>query len=288
MRERYVIALGGNAISDHTLHKISYLIALENRKGNEIVITHGNGPQVGELASIENKNLAILTAQTQAEIGLNIETSLINADSSLENRVAVVLTRVYVDKNDPEFRNPSKPIGRFYNRKLKANIKNKEIVFKNLIHGYRRVVPSPYPLSIPELSLIENLLKKRYIVIACGGGGIPIFKSNNTKIMANAVIDKDAVSSLLASDLDADKFIILTNVDGAFLNFGKKNQKHIRTINYAQSDYYVSEKQFEEGSMLPKVKACMSFVKRTGKPASIGSINKPADAFRYKSTVITP
>ena len=123
MRERYVIALGGNAISDHTLHKISYLIALENRKGNEIVITHGNGPQVGELASIENKNLAILTAQTQAEIGLNIETSLINADSSLENRVAVVLTRVYVDKNDPEFRNPSKPIGRFYNRKLKANIK---------------------------------------------------------------------------------------------------------------------------------------------------------------------
>jgi len=287
---RYVIALGGNALGDASVLKnLSKSILRLARSGNEIVITHGNGPQVGELAALENKSLAVLTAQTQAELGLELENSMMNsANSGAEVRLATVLTRTLVDGKDIEFKEPSKPIGPFLSEAQARRLAGKGLEIRKLIHGYRRVVPSPKPKLIMETGLISHLLKNKYVVIAAGGGGIAVVRRRGRLSYADAVIDKDAASSLLATKLNADKLFILTNVDGAFIGFNNKGAELIGHATVKEMQAHMRAGQFEKGSMLPKVSACVDFIMKTGKPAAIGNLRRAKDVFESKrATVIT-
>lgn len=285
---RAVIAIGGNAISKMALTRISSSIASLHEKRAELVITHGNGVQVGELASVEDKSLSVLTAQTEAEIGLSLMGSISAHLRRKKSNISIVITRVLVNSNDPEFRSPTKPIGRFYSSEEAKRIAVKGIVMKHLIHGYRRVVPSPKPLDIMETGLILTLLRDKYIVIAAGGGGIPVSNFGQRMKYHDAVIDKDYASSLLARKINADALFILTNVNGAYLNFGKRNKKLLHKVHTAELKEYIKDGQFEEGSMLPKVKACIDFVEKSRGTASIGSLSKPSEALGMRSTVIIP
>ena len=292
---RYVVALGGNAIEDKSsIEAAAKAIARLYQEGNEIVVTHGNGPQVGELAMTQRKSLAILTAQTQAWIGMSIEMSIARAlkgqngsdDYSIPE---VVLTKVIVDKSDAAFRNPTKPIGRFYTKSEYERLAKQGFAMKKLIKGYRRVVPSPRPKEIVQKPMILELIRSGHIAIACGGGGIPVIRSKNGLSFADAVIDKDKASALLAKEIKADRFIILTNVDGIYLNFKKRDQKFIGRTTARNLKEYLRLGYFESGSMEPKVSACIDFVDATHNSAGIGNINKPWQAISMKKlTVITP
>jgi carbamate kinase len=288
---RYVIAVGGNVLTDESVLKsLSEAVVALHAGGAEVIITHGNGPQVGELALVERKNLAVLTAQTEAELGLEIEMSLTRfGKGSGRARPAIVLTRVLVDANDPEFRHPTKPIGPFVSAEKAVALAQKGITAKKLIHGYRRVVPSPKPREIIEAEMIRGLLKDGYLVIAAGGGGIAVVRKGRGLAYADAVIDKDLASSLLATMLKADRLIILTNVDGAFLDFGTPRSRIIARASAREMAGHIADGQFEEGSMLPKVEACVEFVKMTRKPAAIGNlVNARSVIDMEKATVITP
>jgi carbamate kinase len=286
---RIVIAVGGNAIAEGgPLNKLSALVVVLSRRGNEIVITHGNGPQVGELALLEHKTLAQLTKETQAELGEKISRSLI-AQGGARDRVKVVLTHVVVDKKDREFSDPSKPIGKFFKHDEAKSLSRKGFVVKHLLEGYRRVVPSPKPKKIIELGEIESALKGGSIVIAAGGGGIAVAKAKGKPEYLNAVIDKDRASSLLAVRLKADVLCILTDVDGAFLNFETKHQRLLRKITAEHLQILARSGCFEAGSMLPKVQACIDFVNATGNRAIIGNLSKASSVFKSKgATVVVP
>jgi carbamate kinase len=288
---RYVIAVGGNALTDEkVLKSLSDAVFALRKRDAEIIITHGNGPQVGELALVEKKNLAVLTAQTEAELGLEIEQSLAEAKNrGGATEPAIVLTRVRVDARDAEFRHPTKPIGPFIGKALARGIARKGMVVRKLIHGYRRVVPSPMPREILEAGLIRRLLRDGYVVIAAGGGGIAVVRKGKRLAYADAVLDKDLTSSLLAATLKADRFVILTDVDGAFLDFNTPLSRMIRRASAKEMAGHIAAGQFEEGSMLPKVEACVEFVKRTGKPAAIGNLGNVRSVLNLeKATLITP
>jgi carbamate kinase len=292
---RYVIALGGNAIGDKgAIETASKAIAKLYKEGNEIVVTHGNGPQVGELAITRHESLAVLTAQTQAWIGTILDESVaralkklgLDSDYSISE---VVLTKTIVDKRDRAFRNPTKPIGRFYAKREADLLARRGFAMKKLVNGYRRVVPSPEPRGIVQKSMILELLRSKHVVIACGGGGIPMLRVRGGLAFAEAVIDKDKASALLAKEIGADRFIILTNVDGVYLNFKKKNQELIGRISVKKLKEYRDLGRFESGSMEPKVSACIDFVESTRKPAGIGNINRSERAVSMKGlTIITP
>jgi carbamate kinase len=288
---RYVIAVGGNAL-EGTVVPAAFSRAVLGLygKGNGIVITHGNGPQVGELAALEHKSLAVLTAQTQAELGLEIENSLGDAARGLGSlKVATILTRALVSARDREFRNPTKPIGAFVGHRQATKLAREGFKMRLLIHGYRRVVPSPMPEKILESGLIRDLLERRYLVVAAGGGGIAVVKRGRRLAYAEAVIDKDRASSLLAEALGADRFVVLTNVDGAYLHFGTKGQRLIGSATAKEMREHLEAGEFEKGSMLPKVEACVRFVMRTGKPAAIGNLRYAKEIFSLKkATVIWP
>lgn len=292
---RYLIALGGNALDDNkAMSDAAKAIAKLYVQGNEVVVTHGNGPQVGELAIAERENLAVLTAQTQAWIGLNLESKIADELAKLSVGISysipeIVLTKTVVDPTDPAFRNPSKPIGKFYAKSAASKMSRKGIRMKKLINGYRRVVPSPEPKGIIGREIIVKLLRLGHIVIACGGGGIPVFKKNGKLHFADAVIDKDSASSLLSRQIFADRFIILTNVGGVFINFRRKGERMLRAVKVAQISKYLRDGYFEQGSMSPKVKACISFAKSCNKPAVIGSMEDAAAVLSGKSgTTILP
>ncbi len=286
---RYVIAIGGNALSSgRILRELSSQVVRLFLQGNEVIITHGNGPQVGKLAFHGNRNLALLTRETQVEIGSEIARSLHAADKKVRIGAKIVMTHVLVDRRDKEFRNPSKPVGRFYTEREAKLLANKGFVMKHMLDGYRRVVPSPSPRKIMEINKIANLLARRKVVIAAGGGGIPVFKKGSRISHANAVIDKDSASALLAIKLNADRLIILTKVSGVFLNFETKRQKLLRKVSAAKLRKYAKQGYFEAGSMLPKVKSCIHFVEKTGNIAVIGNLANPKDVFALrKGTVVT-
>ena len=259
--------------------------------GNEIVVTHGNGPQVGMLATFQKESLAVLTAQTQAWIGMEIERRLSVALKKKEKRLdysvsEVVLTRTIVDRNSAAFRNPSKPIGKFYTKGEADVLSSKGYVMKKVINGYRRIVPSPEPKQIIESKMIRQMMDKGKIVIGCGGGGIAVCKTRYGFDYAEAVIDKDLASSLLAVELKADRFIVLTNVDGAYLNFRKRNQELIGRISAREMELHLKRGHFEDGSMKPKVEACISFVKETGNPAGIGNILHPENVLSFRKLTL--
>lgn len=282
---KIVIALGGNALGNDYLEQqklvreaASSLIKLFD--GNEVIITHGNGPQVGMITkAFANNNVEMpldcCTAMSEGYIGFHIQRYIKEAliKEKINRDVVTVVTEVTVDKDDPSFMNPTKPIGKFYtkNEALELEKSTGDKYVEDSGRGYRKVVASPKPIDIGNLKSINNLTSKGSIVIACGGGGIPVYHEyDNFKV--EAVIDKDLASSLLAQKVNADKFIILTAVDQAKINFGTDNEKAIDVMNIEEANKYIRNNEFKSGSMLPKVEAALAFTKSTGNETIITSL----------------
>ncbi len=282
---KIVIALGGNALGNDYLEQqklvrdaASSLIKLFD--GNEVIITHGNGPQVGMITkAFANNNVEMpldcCTAMSEGYIGFHIQRYIKEAliKEKINRDVVTVVTEVTVDKDDPSFMNPTKPIGKFYtkNEALELEKSTGDKYVEDSGRGYRKVVASPKPIDIGNLKSINNLTSKGSVVIACGGGGIPVYHEyDNFKV--EAVIDKDLASSLLAQKVNADKFIILTAVDQAKINFGTDNEKAIDVMNIEEANKYIRNNEFKSGSMLPKVEAALAFTKSTGNETIITSL----------------
>ena len=238
----------------------------------KIVITHGNGPQVGNLLlqqescdEVPKMPLEIIGAMTQGQIGYMIESSLDTAFMELgdsdQQQLATLITYVVVDENDPGFKNPTKPIGPFY---TEEQAKGLTYTLAKTDKGMRRVVASPKPLTIVEDSEIKKLIEMDFIVICCGGGGIPVIRKERKFRGVEAVIDKDLASSVLAEEIKADIFVIASDVQGAAINWGQDDQEMLRKTSLAEMEKYVGEGQFPAGSMGPKVDAVMQFTAATG------------------------
>ena len=288
---RIVIALGGNAISagdpSAAGQEAACLQSIQQLKPllehNEAVLTHGNGPQVGALllqqeAGNTSKTpampLATVGAMSQGSIGYWLEQASRNGGL---NKLAVCLvTPTLVDQNDPAFQSPSKPIGPFYQKEQVAAQQklHPDAVYKeDAGRGWRQVVASPKPLKIMNTDLIDLLLKHGSVPIVAGGGGIPVVKDDQGLHGVDAVIDKDWGAALLARTLHADRLIILTAVDHAYINFGKKDQQALTRVCAAAMGHYLAEGQFAAGSMAPKVEACLDFVAHTGHEATIAALS---------------
>lgn len=305
---RVVIALGGNAI-ENPGGKATYEQALLNvreackqivaivERGYDVVITHGNGPQVGNLLIQQenSKNLVspfpldVLDAMTQGQIGYMIQRELFNmlAKLGIKKRVITIITQVLVDLKDKAFKNPTKPIGPFYPLDMEQELA-KVGNFKRVIHEgkyyLRRVVPSPEPIRIIEGQAVSNLLDSGDIPIASGGGGIPVaFNPNGELVGVEAVIDKDLASERLAEAISADILLILTNVDSAKLNYGKRNEESIGTISSSEARKYIEEGHFQKGSMEPKILACVRFVEWGGRMGKITSLENALNALEGKA-----
>jgi carbamate kinase len=238
----------------------------------KIVITHGNGPQVGNLLlqqescdAVPKMPLEIIGAMTQGQIGYMIESSLDTAfmeiKESVDQHFVTLITYVVVDENDPGFQNPTKPIGPFYTEEQAKGLPYR---LTKTDKGLRRVVASPKPVAIVERREIKKLIEMDFIVICCGGGGIPVIRKNRKFRGVEAVIDKDLASSILAQEIKADIFVIASDVKGAGINWGQSEQKMLRKTPLAEMEKYVQEGQFPAGSMGPKVEAVMQFAKATG------------------------
>lgn len=306
---KVVVALGGNALGKSPEEQLklvkntaSSLIGLIDA-GNQVVISHGNGPQVGAINlgmnfAAENGKTAAFPfpecgAMSQGYIGYHLQQSLQNELHRrwMNKNVATVVTQIAVDPKDPAFQNPSKPVGDFYTKEQAEQIeKEKGYTFKeDAGRGYRQVVPSPLPQKIMELNSIKTLIEAGDLVIAGGGGGVPVIMTDDGLEGVPAVIDKDRSSALLADKIDADTLIILTAVDYVFVNYGKPDEKALKTLNVAEAQKYMDEKQFAAGSMLPKIEACLSFVEgHPERKALITSLNSLDDALAGKvGTVIS-
>lgn len=307
--KKIVIALGGNALGNtpeeqlglvkNTAKSIVDLVA----DGYQVIVAHGNGPQVGviNLAMEYSANNGAGTpsmpfpecgAMSQGYIGYHLQQAI---EGELESRkmgqkVATVVTQVEVDKNDPGFKNPTKPIGSFYSKEEADKIAaEKGYTFvEDAGRGYRRVVPSPIPVKIVELDVIKSLVEQGHIVIACGGGGIPVVKKEVGYEGVAAVIDKDRSSAKLALDLGADSLVILTAVEKVCVNFNKPNQEALSELTLEEAEKHIADGQFAKGSMLPKVEACMGYVKENafGGTALITSLEKAKEALRGETGTI--
>jgi carbamate kinase len=290
-----ILAIGGNSLikdKNHIALSSQYEAIRETAgyiadlvaEGPRLVITHGNGPQVGfiyrrgELARHELPliPLDICGADTQGAIGYMIEKALLNdfRRRGIDKRVAVVVTQAIVDRDDPSFKHPTKPIGSFMSEE-EAVINKKESgwqIMEDAGRGFRRVVPSPIPKEIIELDVIRVLLEMDYIVIAAGGGGIPVIRNEQGELEGvEAVIDKDLGSSLLARNLGADTFIISTAINAVYLNFGERNQKPLGRVSLPEVKGYLEEGHFKPGSMKPKIEAIIEFLEAGGERAIITS-----------------
>lgn len=277
-----VVALGGNALGKtpeeqlnlvkNTAKSIVDLVS----EGHNVVVSHGNGPQVGMInlafdyshekgSGTPEMPFPECGAMSQGYIGYHLQQA-IQAELKARNinkNCAAIVTQVEVDKNDPAFNKPEKPVGMFYSKEEAEKIEQEKgyTFTEDSGRGYRRVVPSPKPIKIVELGLIKDLLNSGNIVIAAGGGGIPVIKNENTYEGVPAVIDKDRTSSLLARELNADILLILTTVETVCLKFNTKDQTNIRNINIEEAEKYINDGEFAKGSMLPKVESCIDFVK---------------------------
>lgn len=305
MKKLAVIAFGGNAIlrnyeegtieqqelnAAETIENLIYLI----NDGYELVITHGNGPQVGNIlmrndagASMYNippMPLDVCVADSQGGIGYMIERILRNIlnKHGINKNVITLVTLVEVDKNDLAFKNPSKRIGKVYSKEESENLANlHNWVFKSTSKekdSFRRVVPSPIPLEIINKETIQNLATNGNIVIASGGGGIPVYRDGNNDLRTvDGVIDKDMASSLLATNINADEFYVLTDVPYIYKDFGLPTQEKLEFLNYSDTVKYLENNTFSEGTMRPKIKACLSFIKNGGKKSVITEAKKLED-----------
>ncbi len=292
MKKLAVVALGGNALlrggqegtideqENNTTETLENLVFLLN-EGYDLVITHGNGPQVGnillrneagqQLYGIPGMPVDICVADSQGGIGYMIERMLRNIlnKHKISKEVVTLVTMVEVNKEDPAFNNPTKRIGIAYSREeAKALEDEKGWVFKEEVKkpgGWRRVVPSPKPIRISNEKVIETMARQGTIVIASGGGGIPVYLDENKDVRpSEVVIDKDLASSLLAARIGADEFYILTDVPYVFLDYRKESERSVEFLNYKDCRKYLEEGQFSEGSMAPKIRACLQFIEQGG------------------------
>lgn len=307
-----VIALGGNAIlrgnqlgtieeQEHntaeTLENLIFLL----EEGYNLVITHGNGPQVGNILmrndageqvyGIAQMPIDICVADSQGGIGYMIERMFRNVMNrhSIKRNVICIVTQVIVDSNDPAFGDPQKRIGKIYTREQADELAQKKgWVFKEEIKaegGFRRVVPSPVPTGIMNDNVIRDLALAGHIVIAAGGGGIPVYLDENNDVRTTeAVVDKDLVSSLLASRICADEFYILTDVPYVYINYKKPGEEIKEFLNYADALRYLREGHFSKGSMAPKIQACLNFIKNGGRMSVITEAFHLADK-RYGTKI---
>ena len=277
-----VVALGGNALGKtpeeqlnlvkNTAKSIVDLVS----EGHNVVVSHGNGPQVGMInlafdyshekgSGTPEMPFPECGAMSQGYIGYHLQQAIQTElkARNINKNCAAIVTQVEVDKNDPAFNKPEKPVGMFYSKEEAEKMEQEKgyTFTEDSGRGYRRVVPSPKPIKIVELGLIKDLLNSGNIVIAAGGGGIPVIKKENTYEGVPAVIDKDRTSSLLARELNADILLILTTVETVCLKFNTKDQTNIRNINIEEAEKYINDGEFAKGSMLPKVESCIDFVK---------------------------
>lgn len=298
MGKRIVVALGGNALGNNLPEQMAAVKQTARaivdliEQGHQVVIAHGNGPQVGmiqnamtELTRSDPEKyipcpLSVCVAMSQGYIGYDLQNGLREEllDRGINKGVATVLTQVEVDPHDPAFQNPTKPIGAFMTKEeADALVKERDYqVVEDAGRGYRRVVASPKPVSIVEIQSIQDMVEAGLVVVACGGGGIPVFKTEGHHLKgAAAVIDKDFASETMAEQLDADVLIILTAVEKVAVNFGKPDQKWLDSLTPEEARKYMDEGQFAPGSMLPKVQAAVQFAEsRPGRKALITLLEK--------------
>lgn len=301
--KKLVIALGGNALGNTPYEQLQ--LVTETAKpivdliaaGNQVVIAHGNGPQVGMI------NLAMTTAanakavksdmpfpecgaMSQGYIGYHLQNSIQNElrARGIQKPVATVVTQVLVDENDPAFQKPTKPIGAFYTKEEAEAIAAEKgyTMVEDAGRGYRQVVPSPKPIDVIEKDTVNALIDAGQVVVTVGGGGIPVIEKDGKLVGVPAVIDKDFASAKLAELVGADALVILTAVDRVAIHWGKPEQKSLEVMTCAEAEQYCKEGHFAPGSMLPKVQAAMSFAK-TGKEAIIASLENAAAALRGES-----
>jgi carbamate kinase len=311
VKNSVLIAIGGNSLiragqrgtiaeQRENARQTARSIAEIAARGYEVIITHGNGPQVGaqllrsEAGSSQayESPLDICVAMTQGEIGFILQNALQDAlrERGVNRSVATLITQVVVDENDPAFLKPTKPIGPFYSKEI-ADRKRSELgwnIVEDAARGYRRVVASPIPLDIVELDVIHECIDQDIIVITAGGGGIPVVKRSGSIVGIEAVIDKDRVSALLAFKLKVQQFAISTEVENVCLNFKRPNQETLRSVSAGTMRQYLDQGHFHEGSMKPKIEAALAFLDHGGEKVIITTPEKlPAGLEGSAGTIIT-
>ena len=307
MGKRIVIALGGNALGNNLPEQMKAVKitagAIVNliEDGNEVVICHGNGPQVGMIQNAMTElvrpdpekyipcPLSVCVAMSQGYIGYDLQNALREEmlNRGIDKGAATVLTQVEVDPDDPAFQTPTKPIGSFMTEEEARRLERERDyhVVEDAGRGWRRVVASPEPKGIVEIDTIRSLVESDHIVVACGGGGIPVFKTEGNHLKgAAAVIDKDFAAAVLAKQLDADLLVILTAVEKVAIRFGKPDQQWLDRLTPETARQYIADGEFAPGSMLPKVQAALSFAEsRPGRQALITLLEKARDGIAGKT-----
>lgn len=310
MNSRIVIALGGNALGSTPIQQIENVksavphIADMICKGHKVILTHGNGPQVGMInlafekgaqkkQEIPQIGLPECSAMSQGYIGYHLKTGIQNElkKRGVNKEAVALITQVEVNKDDPAFATPTKPIGNYYTEEQVKTLKKENPFFTYMEipkRGYRKTVASPEPIDILEKNSILKLFDSGFIVIACGGGGVPVIKTKNGEYAGiDAVIDKDFSSAVLADLIGADYLMMLTSIPKVYLNFGKENQEEIKEMSADIAQTYCNEGQFGKGSMLPKVQAAIKFIKgKKNRKAFICSLEKVTDAINAKDGTI--
>ncbi|MDR2217170.1 MAG: carbamate kinase [Yokenella regensburgei] len=307
MSKKIVLALGGNALGDDlagqmqavklTAQAIVDLIA----QGHQVVVTHGNGPQVGMInlafeaaakteAHTPMLPMSVCVALSQGYIGYDLQNALREEllSRNMQVPVATLITQVEVDAGDPAFKNPTKPIGSFFNKEEADQLSRQGYTMvEDAGRGYRRVVASPKPVDIIEKESVKAMMEAGQIVITVGGGGIPVTREGNHLRGASAVIDKDWASATLAAMIDADMLIILTAVEKVAINFGKPNEQWLDRLSLSDAERFIEEGHFAKGSMLPKVEAAASFARsRPGREALITVLSKAKEGIEGKTGTV--
>ena len=306
-RKVALIAFGGNALIERgkegkqteqldNAEKVAEILSDIVEKGYDLVLVHGNGPQVGNIliqveeavTKVPPLSLDICVAQSEGSIGYMLEKALINSfrKRGISKDIITILTEVEVRKDDPAIQNPTKPIGPFYTSyRAEYLMMNKGWhMVEDSGRGYRKVVPSPKPVSILKMNIIKNFVDSGHVVIAAGGGGIPVYRDEAGFLHGiEAVIDKDYAAAFIAKELGVDLFVILTDIDNVFINYGKKNQKEVHQLSLKDARKYFSQGQFPPGSMGPKVEAAIDFVEATGREVLITSMRAVREALEGKA-----
>jgi len=305
--------LGGNAIKQpgeigtaadqfKSIGLVCEQLVKMNKLGYKLILTHGNGPQAGNLLIQQEESkllvpsmpLDIVDAMTQGEIGYIFQNQLQNAfrHDGREIPIAALITQVLVDRDDPDFDNPSKPVGPFYTKEEALELRDtKGYIVKEVKHNveksWRRLVPSPEPIGLIEAETIKELVKARVIVITSGGGGIPVVKQPNGQLIGvEAVVDKDKAGQKLAEIVNGNIFLVLTDVEHVYLNYNKPNQESISNMSVQEAEKHLKDGQFPPGSMAPKIEACIRFIKAGGEKAIITSLNHAIDALNGKTGTV--
>lgn len=306
-KKKVVIALGGNALGKdveeqkEAVAKTAKVIVDLAQQGLDIIVTHGNGPQVGMIQNamdnlvVTHENykqvpLPTSVAMSQGYIGIDLQNAIKYElkKRGIDKKVSTIISQTLVDENDDAFKNPTKPIGRFLTKEEADELEAQGVaVVEDAGRGYREVVASPMPKRICELGTIKTLFEAGHIVITCGGGGIPVVDRDGALVGARAVIDKDNASSLLASTFGADYLVILTAVEKVAINWGKENQEWLADLTVDQAKEYIAEEQFAKGSMLPKVEAAIRFAESgEGRNALITLLEKAREGINGETGTV--